>query len=158
MRHHLTVLIIALLLPMSAQAAELALGPSIRHGSYAISLRGDGQIAPEIEFVSEGRQPYGIPNINRVLMVNAVATVDLAPSLQAFVKAGLASSRWSTNGSGNGYSNPGRFGYDVGAGVTWWPSMAWGLRVEIVRMHHQQSDVPQFEDFMLTSVQVVRRF
>ncbi len=154
---HLIALIIALL-PMSAQAAEVGFGPSIRPQSYAVSLRGSGGLAPEIEFVSEGRQPDGIPNINRVAMVNAVATADLAPSLQAFVKAGLASSRWSTNGSGNGYSNPGRFGWDVGAGLTWWPSKAWGLRVEIVRMHHQQSDVPAFEDFTLTCVQVVRAF
>ena len=139
----------------SARAADLSFGPSIRPQSYAIGLRGSGPIAPEVQFLSEGRQPDNIPNINRVLMVNAVATADLTPSLQAFVKAGLASSRWSTNGSGNGYSNPGRFGWDVGAGMTWWPTRQWGLRIEIVRMRHQQSDVPQFETFTQATAQVV---
>ena len=139
----------------SARAADLSFGPSIRHQSYAIGLRGSGPLAPEIQFVSEGRQPDHIPNINRVLMINAVATADLTPSLQAFIKAGLASSRWSTNGSGNGYSNPGRFGWDVGAGMTWWPTRQWGLRIEIVRMRHQQSDVPQFEAFTQTTAQVI---
>ena len=154
MRRTLTALCIALL-SLPAHAAELALGPSIRAGSYAISLRGSGWLAPEVEFISEGRQPDRIPNINRVLMLNAVATVDLTPAAQGFVKAGLASSRWSTNGSGNGYSNPGRVGWDVGAGLTWWPTRQWGLRIEIVRMRHQQSDVPQFETFTQATAQVV---
>ena len=156
MRRTLTALCIALL-SLPAQAAELALGPSSRPQSYAISLRGSGMIAPEIQFVSEGRQPDRIPNINRVLMLNAVATVDLTPAAQGFVKAGLASSRWSTNGSGNGYSNPGRAGWDVGAGLTWWLGPSWGLRIEIVRMRHQQSDAPKFETFTQTTAQVVWR-
>lgn len=138
-----------------ARAADLAFGPSTRPQSYAVSLRGSGWLAPEIEFVSEGRQPDHIPNINRVLMVNAVGTADLTPSLQVFAKVGLASSRWSTNGSRNGYSNPGRFGWDAGAGLTWWPSKSWGMRLETVYMRHQQSDVPQFESFTLTSLQIV---
>jgi opacity protein-like surface antigen len=138
-----------------ACAADLSFGPSIRPQSYAIGLRGSGWLAPEVQFVSEGRQPDRIPNINRVLMVNAVATADLTPSLQAFIKAGLASSRWSTNGSGNGYSNPGRFGWDIGAGMTWWPTRQWGLRIEVVRMRHEQSDVPQFEAFTQATAQVV---
>ncbi len=137
------------------RAADLSFGPSIRPQSYAIGLRGSGMIAPEVQFLSEGRQPDSIPNINRVLMFNAVVTADLTSSLQAFVKAGLASSRWSANGSGNGYSNPGRFGWDVGAGMTWWPTRQWGLRIEIVRMRHQQSDVPQFETFTQTTALVV---
>ena len=156
MRRTLTALYIALL-SLPAHAAELALGPSSRAGSYAIGLRGSGMIAPEIQFISEGRQPDNIPNINRVLMLNAVATADPTPALQVFVKAGLASSRWSTNGSGDGYSNPGRFGWDVGAGMTWWPTRQWGLRIEIVRMRHQQSDVPQFEAFTQATVQAVCR-
>lgn len=151
-----TLLIAAALLACgAAHAADLAVGPSIRPQSYALSLRGSGWLAPEIEFVSEGRQPEGIPNINRVLMLNAVATADLARGLQGFVKVGLASSRWSTNGSGNGYSNPGRPGYDLGAGLTYMVTPGWGLRLETIYMHHQQSDVPQFEHFTLTTLQLV---
>ncbi|MDD4887623.1 MAG: hypothetical protein PHO64_11995 [Thiomonas sp.] len=156
MRRTLTALYIALL-SLPAHAAELALRPSSRPQSYAISLRGSGMIAPEIQFISEGRQPDNIPNINRVLMFNAVATADPTPALQVFVKAGLASSRWSTNGSGDRYSNPGRLGWDVGTGLTWWPTRRWGLRIEIVRMRHQQSDVPKFETFTQTTAQVVWR-
>lgn len=148
----LPVLLLAL---PTAQAANLACGPSARPQSYAVSLRGSGWLAPEIEFVSEGRQPDQIPNINRVLMFNIVATANLTDRLQVFAKTGLASSRWSTNGSGNGYRNPGRFGYDVGAGLTYWLTPRWGLRLETVYMHHQQSDVPQFERFTLTTVQLV---
>jgi hypothetical protein len=153
-----TLLIAAVLMSGQAHAADLAFGPSIRPQSYALSLRGSGWLAPEIEFVSEGRQPYGIPNINRVLMFNAVATAGLVPGLQGFIKAGLASSRWSTNGSGNGYSSPGRPGYDLGAGLTYWLTPRWGLRLETLYMHHQQSDVPAFEHFTLTSLQIVSSF
>ncbi|MDY0331139.1 MAG: outer membrane beta-barrel protein [Thiomonas sp.] len=148
----------ALLACGAAKAADVACGPSARPQSYAVSLRGSGWLAPEIEFVSEGRQPDHIPNINRVLMLNAVATANLTDRLQGFVKAGLASSRWSTNGSGNGYRSPGRFGYDVGAGLTYWLTPRWGLRLETLYMHHQQSDVPQFEHFTQTVVQVVWRW
>jgi len=137
-------------------AAELAIGPSIRPQSYAVSLRGTGLIAPEIEFVSEGRQPDNIPNINRVLMLNAVLTEPVSPMISVFAKAGLASSRWSTNGSGNGYSNPGKPGYDIGIGATYHITPAWGLRLETLYMHHQQSDVPQFENFTQTTAQLVR--
>ncbi|MDE2252725.1 MAG: hypothetical protein KGL42_00400 [Betaproteobacteria bacterium] len=158
MRAARTLLIAAALLACGAaqaQAVELAFGPSARPQSYALALRGSGWLAPEIAFVSEGRQPYGIPNINRVLMFNAVATAGLVPGLQGFIKAGLASSRWSTNGSGNGYSNPGRPGYDMGAGLTYMVTPGWGLRMETIYMHHQQSDVPQFEHFTLTTLQLV---
>lgn len=156
-----TVAQIAALVSLSlgaANAAELAFGPSVRPQSYALSLRGSGWLAPEIEFVSEGRQPDHIPNINRVLMFNAVATANLTGRLQVFAKTGLASIRWSTNGSGNGYSNPGRFGYDLGAGLTYWLTPRWGLRLETLYMHHQQSDVPQFESFTVTSLQLVTPF
>jgi len=152
-------LLLLVLLAPAAQAAEVAFGPSARPQSYSISLRGSAAIAPEIEYVSEGRQPYGIPNINRVAMLNLVAAADLTPTLQAFVKCGLASSRWSTNGSGNGYSNPGRFGYDLGAGLTWWiVPRRWGLRLETLHMRHQQSDEPKFETLTMTSLQIVRQF
>lgn len=140
-----------------AHAADLAFGPSIRAQSYAASLRGAGWLAPEIAFVSEGRQPDHIPNINRVLMLNAVATANVSPRLQVFAKGGLASSRYSTNGSGNGYSNPGKPGYDLGTGLTYWLAPRWGLRLETVYMHHQQSDAPQFENFSQTTAQIVYR-
>jgi opacity protein-like surface antigen len=156
MRLPLAALCAALLIP-PVHATELALGPSIRAGSYAIGLRGDGALAPEIQFISEGRQPDHFPNINRVLMFNGVATADLRPRLQGFVKAGIASSRWSTNGSGDGYRNPGRFGWDAGAGLTWWPTQRWGLRVEILRMRYEQSDVPGFETFTQSTLQAVFR-
>ena len=136
--------------------AELAIGPSIRPQSYAVSVRGTGWIAPEIEFVSEGRQPDNIPNINRVLMLNAVLTEPVSPRVSLFAKAGLASSRWSTNGSGNGYSNPGKPGYDIGIGATYHMTPVWGLRLETVYMHYQQSDVPEFENFTQTTVRLVR--
>lgn len=105
--------------------------------------------------ISEGRQPDHIPNVNRVLMLDLVAAHSVSPRLDIFAKAGLASSRWSTNGSGNGYSNPGRPGWDVGMGLDYRLSPRWGLRFETVRMRHQQSDVPQFETFTLTNVQIV---
>lgn len=141
----------------TAHAFELAAGPSARPQSYALGLRGAGPIAPEVQFVSEGRQPFGIPNINRVLMLNMVATVPLSRRLDVFAKAGITSSRFSTNGSGNGYRNPGRAGYDVGLGATYWLAPQWGLRVETTRMRHQQSDVPAFETFTETTVQIVYR-
>ena len=149
------LLVLALALACPAHGATLGVGPSIRPASYALSWRGSGPLAPELEFVSEGRQPDHIPNINRVLLLNLVASYPVTPRLTAFAKAGLASSRWSTNGSGNGYSNPGRPGWDVGWGLDCRLSPRWGLRLETVRMHHQQSDVPAFETFTLTTVQVV---
>ena len=151
------VALIAALGCVSSRAAEIAFGPSARAQSYAASLRGSGVLAPEIAFISEGRQPDRIPNINRVLMLNAVATATVLPRLQIFATAGLASSRYSTNGSGNGYRNPGKPGYDVGLGATYWLTPQWGLRLEALRMHHQQSDVPRYETFTQTTAQIVYR-
>lgn len=153
----LFITVLAIIFSAQAHAANLAFGPSARRDSFDIALRAGGHVAPEIEFefLSEGKQPDGIPNINRVLMLNTIFTRHIAPRLIVFAKVGVNTSRFSTNGSGNGYHNPGRAGVDLGAGFTYWLTKHLGLRLQTTWMRTEQSDVPQFERFVLTSVQIV---
>lgn len=142
------------LLPAARGAAawELGLGRSSRPGNVDLSLRGRGW---QIEYVDEGRQPDGIPNRNRVLDLDGVLAT--RGRLSGFVEAGLSSSRPSRNGSGNGYRASGpMLGLNAGAGLQWRFAPGWRLRLQSLWMRYPQCSAPGMEDFVYTSVALVR--
>ena len=142
----------ALWLPGRAQAWELGLGRSSRPQDFDLSL---GNAWWRLEYIDEGRQPYGIPNRNRVLDVDGVLRG--GARLSWYLEVGLSSARWSRNGSGNGYRAPrGLDGYNLGGGLQWRLTPVWSLRLQALWLHYPQSSQPGSETFEYTSLAVVR--
>lgn len=89
-----------------------------RQGAFDITLADQlsKYIAAEIRFVDEGKQPQGIKNVNLPLNIDGVVQYPIG-RFTPFVKAGLTSSYFSHNGSGNGFkNNTGFTGVNYGAG------------------------------------------
>jgi len=139
----------------AAHAADIAIGRSIRPHNIDIAARFG---YAEIEFIDEGEQPNGIPNRNRVVNLDAVLPLH-AGRWTLYAKAGLSSSRFSYNGSGNGYHNRTGFtGQNAGIGVEYALTPQWAVRVQTVWMRYQQSDIPAYECFTYTSAMLVFNF
>lgn len=135
-----------------AAAWELGVGRSSRPGNLDLSLR---ERWWQLEYIDEGRQPDGIPNRNRVLNLDGVLAT--RGRLSGFVEAGLSSSRLSRNGSGNGYRASGpMLGVNAGAGVQWRFAPGWRVRLQTVWMRYPQCSEPGMENFVYTSVSLVR--
>jgi hypothetical protein len=109
-----------------------------------------------LEYLDAGNQPDNIQHINRTVNLDVnyhrhLFTSDNRWTLMA--QAGLTSSRLSHNGcqpqeSCYGYRNRTWFtGCNAGLGLGFRFIGRWKVFAEIMRLHYQQSDKPQFEDY-----------
>ena len=150
----LWVAALGLLAPVRAQAWELGLGRSNRPGDFDLSLRDRCWV---VEYVDEGHQPDGIPNINRVLDLDAV--LQRGARLSWYLEAGLSDAQWSRNGSGDGYRAPRGFhGANLGIGLQWRATTGWWLRLQALWLRYPQSSQPGLETFEYSSVALVRKW
>ena len=134
-----------------AQALTLGLGRGSRPHNLDVTVR---ERALEVEYLDEGEQPYGIPDINRI--VNLDFAQRSHGRLAAFWKLGLSSSRLSFNGGGNGYRNHTGFtGENVGVGVEAALSPRFGLRAQWLWMRYQQCSTPDYETFSTVTISAV---
>lgn len=140
---------------VTAHAAEIAIGRSVRPHDVDISARW-GFV--EAEYIAEGEQPYGIPNRNRVINLDVVLSHRFG-QWEPYIKAGVSCSRFGFNGSGNDYRNRTGFTWqNIGAGATYWLAPRIGLRAQTVWMRYQQVDIPAFETFTYSSASLVFDF
>lgn len=147
--------LIFLLLVQSASAAEIGFSFANRSGDYDLWFRHE---SVEVEFIDLGKQPNGIPNRNRPLNLDYIHSIDLGHSFSVFGKVGLTRSRFSYNGSGNGYKNRTGFtGNNFGIGVEWGRGN-WGVRAQWIAMRYPQSDIPKDEHYYFGSAGVFYRF
>ena len=150
----LWVAALGLLAPAPAGAWELGLGRSNRPGDFDLSLRDRCWV---VEYVDEGRQPQGIPNINRVLDLDLLLRG--GARLSWYLEGGLSNARWSRNGSGDGYQAPRGFeGGNLGGGLQWRAAPGWWLRLHALWLHYPQSSQPGSETFEYSSAALVRRW
>jgi hypothetical protein len=137
-----------------ASAMSLFVGKSNRPGSFNFSVQA-GFVS--LEYVDEGRQPYGIPNINRV--VNLDVEARSSGRLYAYGKVGLSCSRFGRNGSGNSYHNATGFtGQNVGIGLGYELTPLVALQGQVLWMRYQQVDIPAYERFGVISAGLVWQF
>ena len=69
-------------------------------------------------------------------------------SFSLFGKAGITSSYFSHNGSGDGYKPTVAFsGVNYGGGVTYKLSDHWALQGQVITLVYQQCDKPNYERF-----------
>ena len=112
----------------------------------------------EAQFIDEGKQPDNIPNVNRP--INLDLKVKYTYGKITFIgKAGIISSYFSYNGSGNGYRNDTGFtGGNLGFGVSYSVYGNWSVNTQVVGMSYQQSDITAFETFIYGSVGIKYSF
>jgi len=128
--------------------------PSDRVDSVSIALGGKlyNSFYAETAFIDEGKQPDGIKNINRVVNADLVQIFSIK-SFSISLKAGLSTSYFSHNGSGNDYTNhTGFVGENVGLSVTYpvTENLSVGFYDYVNR--YLQCDHRAFETFNLPAV------
>ena len=139
----------------NADATQIAIGRSAQRRNFDISAQWR---LLQLELISEGVQMHGIPNRNRVINLDAVLPWHIGRWM-LYVKAGVSSSRFSYNGSGNGYRNHTGFtGQNIGIGAQYAITPHWAIRVQTARMRYQQSDIPAFEEYTYSSTSLVFTF
>ncbi len=144
-------LLLGLLATAPAHGISIAAGRGSRPHNLDLALRAG---AFEAEYVDEGEQPEGIPDINRIVNLDLLARSD--GRLAAFAKLGLSSSRLSHNGGGNGYRNHTGFtGENAGLGLEGALTRSFGWRLQWLWMRYQQCSVPDYETFNTVTLSVV---
>ena len=139
---------------------DIDLDGGFRYGAFDMSATYyvAENVGMQAEFIDEGKQPGGIKNVNRVVNLDGVIQYSVG-DFSPFIKAGVTTSYFSHNGSGNGYSNRTGFtGGNVGAGVAYRISKHWSANAQLVGMSYQQSDRPGYETFEYVGVGVKYTF
>ena len=151
LRGRCCALFLGLLATAPAHGTSLAIGRGSRPHNLDLALR----VGPfEAEYLDEGEQPYGIPDINRIVNLDLLAHTD--GRLAAYAKAGLSSSRLSYNGGGNGYPNHTGFtGENAGVGLDAALTQHFGVRLQWLWMRYQQCSVPDYETFSTVTLSAV---
>jgi hypothetical protein len=120
-----------------------AIGASIANSIYA-----------EASFIDEGKQPGGIKNVNRLVDIDLVKTIQFG-SFYASTKAGLTSSYFSHNGSGNSYENHTGFsGQNIGVNIGYNISKTVSIELSDNDSRYLQCDHHAYESFNIVSVGV----
>ncbi len=113
----------------------LNLDAGLRPDSYDVSIEGSlsRYISAEMRFIDEGKQPYGIKNVNRLLNADGVLNIPYG-DFTVFAKGGLTASMLSYNGSGNGYKNTSGFvGANYGIGARYRVYQDWSVQAQVTR-------------------------
>lgn len=106
----------------------------------------------DASFIDEGRQPNGIKNINRLVNLDLSESFHFK-SFYLSVKAGLTSSYFSHNGSGNSYDNHTGFtGENIGVAVGYNVSKFISVELSDSASRYLQSDHRAFETFNFLSI------
>jgi len=132
----------------------------LRLGAFdiAAAYEFDKYVAAEVRFIDEGQQPFGIKNVNRVLNTDAIFSYPI-DDLSLCLKAGLTSSFFSYNGSGNSYkNNTGLTGFNYGGCVDYKIVSNWYVQGQMYNLVYQQSDKPGREAFQYGSIGVKYKF
>jgi hypothetical protein len=142
----------------SAHADDLysyaSLEKSARVGSFSASLgeKVSDSMAIQADFIDEGKQPDSIKNINRIVNLDLVQQFKIG-SFYLSPKAGLTSSYFSHNGSGNGYDNHTGFnGQNIGLAAGYDISKSISVEFSDSAARYLQSDHHAYETFNFLSV------
>jgi opacity protein-like surface antigen len=152
------LLLVAALSATVVRADTIEAGKSTRPGDYAVTYRHGHLLA---QFIDEGRQPQGLPNINRALNLDATYGYTINSRLSVRAQAGLTSSYFSHNGCSRQHGDTdehiryrnrtGFTGYNVGASVIYRISPHITAGLSAVSMDYQQSDKPAYERYTFVS-------
>lgn len=148
----LAIILLAAIWLSPAHAGQFQVGKSTRQGDYELayshSLPQSLHWNIQIEFIDEGKQPYPIANINRVINLDVQYVYSVTYRIALSAKLGLTCSRLSFNGSGIPYqNNTGFTGQNAGIGLAYGLSKHWSAHVEAIQLHYAQSDKTAFEPY-----------
>lgn len=120
-------LLIALLaltaMPIHASDVFVTAGKGTRAGAFNASVGwmpvklNAGAFGLEVEYTDCGEQPEPLPNINRMLALNVIGRAQFSPSVSAYGKVGMHTTRYSYNGTNDYEHDREPTGWNVSVGL-----------------------------------------